>query len=51
MSEKEAGVPARTPTSEGSESQTAEENYSTNPQTMQANYHAFVEFYQQRIAQ
>jgi hypothetical protein len=44
MSEKEAGVPARTPTSEGSESQTAEQNYSTkNPQAMQANYHAFVE--------
>lgn len=43
MSEKETGVPARTPTSEGSESQVPEQNNSTNPQAMQANYHAFVE--------
>ena len=43
MSEKEAGVPARTPTSDGSESQIPESNYSTSPQAMQANYHAFVE--------
>lgn len=43
MSEKEAGVHARTPTSEGSESQTAEQNYSTNAQAMQENYQAFIE--------
>ena len=43
MREKEAGVPARTPTSEGSESQTLEPNYSISPQAMQANYHAFLE--------
>ena len=42
MSEKEAGVPARTPTSEGSESQTAEQNYSTNAQAMQVNYNALL---------
>ena len=42
MSEKEAGVPARTPTLEGSESQISEKNYSTNPQAMQDNYRAFV---------
>lgn len=42
MSEKEAGVPARTPTSEGSESQSAEQNYSTNAQAMQALYQDFL---------
>jgi len=42
VSEKEAGVPARTPTSEGSESQTAEQNYSTNAQAMQVNYNALL---------
>lgn len=43
MSEKEAGVPARTPTSDGSESQVLEENYSINQLAMQANYQAFVQ--------
>jgi len=43
MSEKEAGVPARTPTSEGSESQSSKPNYSTPPQTMQVNYQTFVQ--------
>jgi hypothetical protein len=43
MAEKEAGVPARTPTSEGSKSQVVEPNYSISPQAMQENYHAFVQ--------
>jgi hypothetical protein len=43
MSEKEAGVPARTPTADGSESQVLEENYSINQLAMQANYQAFVQ--------